>query len=314
MPARTTARGTRAYKDVTFQQLRSFGETARKGSLAAAAAALGLAHPTVWIQVHALEREYGVKLVEPGVRGCRLTEAGRLLAALSAPLIEGVGSLKQEFLAAHAGREIRLSLVTTPRVLVEDIPECLDAFQRRWPRVRLVLLEKTHGDMAAMVESGDADLALTGEPIPQDPSPRLGFEPAYPLERILVTPRDHPLARRRGVRPEDLRKYPFVNARESTQDPRLRAMLEQLGVFQTQPRRVEAFTSAVVRRYVKAGFGIGLTSRLASAKPDPGLHERSMSRYFGRLDVNLVWRRNALRGELVRSLLAAIREHITRTP
>ena len=60
-----TARSMRhPYKEVRLQQLRSFCETARLGSLAAAAQALGLAEPTVWEQVHALERQFAAKLVE----------------------------------------------------------------------------------------------------------------------------------------------------------------------------------------------------------------------------------------------------------
>ena len=55
MPAR---RG-RVYKDTTFQQLRSFYEAARLGSLSAAATSLGLAQPTVSQQIHALERRNG---------------------------------------------------------------------------------------------------------------------------------------------------------------------------------------------------------------------------------------------------------------
>src|SRR2546428_11145744 len=80
----TTRSGGRAYKEMTLQQLRSFCETARLGSFSAAAAALGLSHPTVWKQVHALEREFGAQLVKPFGRGCQLTEAGRVLAELAA--------------------------------------------------------------------------------------------------------------------------------------------------------------------------------------------------------------------------------------
>jgi hypothetical protein len=39
----------------------------------------------------------------------------------------------------------------------------------------------------------------------------LSLEPAYPLEVHLLTPKDHPLARRRVVRPQDLSHYPILN-------------------------------------------------------------------------------------------------------
>jgi molybdate transport repressor ModE-like protein len=75
-----------AYKEIQLQQLRSFCETARLGSLTAAANSLGLSQPTVWEQVHALERDLGVPLMERHSRGCRLTENGRRVAVLAAPL------------------------------------------------------------------------------------------------------------------------------------------------------------------------------------------------------------------------------------
>src|SRR5262245_34410414 len=87
----------RAYKEVQLQQLRSFCETARLGSLAAAAKALGIAQPTVWEQVHALEREFGTQLIESHRRGCRLTDAGRLLVELAVPVVAGAESLKKNF-------------------------------------------------------------------------------------------------------------------------------------------------------------------------------------------------------------------------
>ena len=76
---------SRVYKDTTAQQLRSFHETARLGSFSAAAKSLGLANPTVWQQVRALELDFGEPLLEPRGRGCHLTEAGRLLADLIGP-------------------------------------------------------------------------------------------------------------------------------------------------------------------------------------------------------------------------------------
>src|SRR5688500_15086849 len=103
----------RSYKEVTFQQLRSFHETARLGSLSAAAASLGLAQPTVWAQVHALERLFGVPLMETHGRGCRLTEAGRLLAGLASPAVEDIASLSRRFQEAQAQTATRLRFATT---------------------------------------------------------------------------------------------------------------------------------------------------------------------------------------------------------
>lgn len=90
-----------AYKEVTLRQFRSFCETARLGSLTAAARTLRLAHPTVWKQVHALEEHFGVRLVEPHVRGCRLTDEGRVLAELAGPLVNARDSFRDPAINAR---------------------------------------------------------------------------------------------------------------------------------------------------------------------------------------------------------------------
>src|SRR5262245_17516688 len=112
---------TRAYKDSTAQQLRSFCETARLGSIAAAAAHLGLGTPTVWHQVRALEREFGEPLIERHGRGSRLTEAGKLLADLTSPLVAGLATVKQRYQEARARKISRVTVATTPRILFEHL-------------------------------------------------------------------------------------------------------------------------------------------------------------------------------------------------
>src|SRR5207302_2008484 len=111
----------------------------------AAAARLGLAQPTVWNQVHALERRLGVVLVEPYPRGCRPTAAGRTLAELAIPLVAGFASLEEAFRADRTEVQPRLVVASSPRITVEDLPECVAEYERRCPRVRLTIVEM-HND------------------------------------------------------------------------------------------------------------------------------------------------------------------------
>ena len=65
-----------------------------------------------------------------------------------------------------------------------------------------------------MVAAMLADLGLAA--IAADPDHTwLLYEPCYELEIILVTPRDHPLARKRRVRVNDLADFPLVNSPSS---------------------------------------------------------------------------------------------------
>ena len=91
--------------------------------------------------VHALERQFGDQLVEPFGRGSGLTEAGKLLAELIGPAVLSISSLKQAYHEARGRLRPRLTVAVTPRVLIEDLPECVRAFTERYPRVHLTIRE-----------------------------------------------------------------------------------------------------------------------------------------------------------------------------
>ncbi len=303
-----------AYKQVRFEQLRSFCETARLGSFTAAAAALGLAHPTVWEQVHALERSLSAVLIEPHGRGCRLTADGLLLAELAAPMVTGLGRLFRDFDEQRGQVHTRLVVATMPRVLVEDLPQSIVEFKNRLPQVELSFLELLNEQVPPAIEAGEADLGLTAEWQTDPPSPWLVFEPAYELDLFLVTPKDHPLARRRTIRPQDLLKYPLVNSPKIKSTRVVMATLEKLGLPTTWRHSVEVSYTSCIRRCVEIGLGIGVVSGLPFHPPQPNLHERSISRQFGRITMNFVYRKGTSAGRGFNDLMATIKRLLNRRP
>jgi DNA-binding transcriptional LysR family regulator len=80
-----------------------------------------------------------------------------------------------------------------------------------------------------------------------------------------------------------------------------------VGVFGAPSRRIEATNTMAIRRYVEMGLGIGLIVGVAArARSSPGLHERSMSDHFGRVAINLVWRKGASAQGAVRTFANTI--------
>jgi molybdate transport repressor ModE-like protein len=296
-----------AYKQVTFQQIRSLCESLRLGSFSAAAESLGISHPTVLGQVHALERLLGATLVETHARGCRPTAEGMRLAEMAAPLVAGIDSLEAAFQQTRSHEEIRLVVGATARTLVDDLPDCIIEFTRRWPNIRLTLEEMKVEDVPRAVETGQVDLGLAHTGSASPGNAWVAFEPAYELDVILITPKDHPLARRRRVTTSDLSAYPLVNARPGLLDPRIGISLEMAGAFNTGPRRVEASFAAGVRRYVELGFGIGLVARHPRHERSSRVHERSMSREFGTLKMYLVWKNRTIHPRHVRDFADLIK-------
>ncbi len=283
-----------AYKEITLPQIRCFCDAIRLGSFKAAAKSLGLSHPTVLSQVHALEHHLGAKLVETHARGCRPTADGRLLAVMVAPLVAGFNSLEHTFQEVRGKEVQRLIVATTPRILVDDLPECVVEFSKNWPNVHVRSEEMRMEEIPEAVEAGKVDLGLTTTSSPTPGNAWIAFEPAYELEVVLVTPKDHPLARQRTIRASDLAAYPLVNAPRESSTPPVSITLKMLNVFQAelppggsgQRGGHPALRRARLRRRSHL--------RVPSHHADPKFHERSLSRELGRVKVHLVWRKGSL--------------------
>jgi DNA-binding transcriptional LysR family regulator len=312
---------TRAYRDSTAQQLRSFWETARLGTFSAAAAHLGLVNQTVWQQVRSLERDIGEPLLVRHGRTCRLTEAGQALAKLAGPVVENLAALKQRFQELRGQREARLVVATTPRILGEDLPECVVQFRRRHPDVILTLREMSDEKVLEAIEENEAELGI-GVNRSRDLSgnlwkgnPWLEFEALYEMAVFLVTRRDHPLARRQRIRIADLARFQLVNAApDGLPDLVTMAVLEKAGLFPTQPPVIEAVFAFSIRRYTALGLGYGLVPAPLTRVPDPDLHERDMSKHFGRLPVCRLSRKGVPLSPQARAFTEIVRELLHHNP
>lgn len=302
MPARIAK--SPAYKDLTLGQLRSFCETARRGSLTAAASALGLSHPTVWKQVHALETAFGRQLVVPHVRGCRLTPAGETLLQLAAPNVFDLDSLKQRLDEALQVIDVQINVVAPARLLSEDVAPCLPDYFAKYPQIRLTLSDVRNTEVEDAVESGRADFGFAT--MSSRASPLLDFEPWYELDVSLLMPRNHPLAKRRTVRIADLRKYPLLNSRQTLPDPAVHAAVDRAGLFDAGPRQAEARNASTLRTLVEQGLGVALVIG-KPGRHSARIHERVMSREFGRSRIYLVRRRGVHHHPAVTNLAERIR-------
>lgn len=319
------------YKETTLQQLRSFYETGRLGSLAAAAKVLELSNPTVWEQVHALERELNQTLVETNSRGTWLTPAGERLFALISPIVQQVNGIKQRFEEAIGNLPASLRVAATPRTAAEDLPFSVAAFRKQYPEVTFRLYELGERELVTALANGEIDIAFCQ----QDSSTPLHtvggiealveFSPCYPVRPMLVTPPGHPLLTKKKLKLEDLEKYPMVNSYRETVTPpnRTRVLSDRPSTEWLQPRRtwsaelapslqseVSCMFSYTIRQYVKLGFGIGLTPFAGPLEPDPGLAYRDLSELLGQNQINVFRRAGTVATDYERAFIATVRSQL----
>src|SRR5438874_8478433 len=101
-------------------RLRLLVELGRRGSISAAADACGMAQPSATKHLKTLEAAVGDKLVERNGRSSQLTEAGQVVAAHAARVLDTLQAMQEDLQALHDAERGTLTLAasTTPGAYV----------------------------------------------------------------------------------------------------------------------------------------------------------------------------------------------------
>jgi len=167
--------------------MRTFCTVAEKGSMAAAARALGLANASVAEQIRSLEQELGTALTLRRGQTVALTDAGQAVLdtmrnivarAEDLPLIAQAGALR--------GR-LRVGSIST--ALTALIPDTLRRLALRHPEIDLKVVPGTSMGLLAMLEAEEIDCALCVKP-PFSLPKSLSWHPVRAEPLVLVAPDD----------------------------------------------------------------------------------------------------------------------------
>jgi DNA-binding transcriptional LysR family regulator len=246
---------------MTPNQLRTFLEVARAGSVRGAADRLVVTQPAVSAAVAALEREVGSPLVERRGRGLVITPAGEALAVHAAQILglmdEALESAR-EAAAPEAGR-LRLAAVTTAGEHV--LPPVLRAFRARHPAVELALEVGNRRTVWERMRDREADVGVAGRP---PAGSGLVGEPFRRNDLVLVAPPDRRPLHRRPFDPHELvgdtwlLREPGSGTRENAEE-----WLSSVGM---SPPVLTIGSNGAIVRMVALGLGVTLISRDAVSR------------------------------------------------
>jgi DNA-binding transcriptional LysR family regulator len=257
-----------------LRRLRAFHAVARSGSFSIAARELGYTQSVVSHHVAALEREFGLTLVNRGTRPVSVTDAGdRLLRHTEAAL--GYITAAEDELRAVAGLESgTLKLGAFLSACNSFIPAALARFEAEHPEVEVRLAQLEEPDAQRSLRSGELDLAVVWrhwEPSGNGNRADDGLEAVFLVDDPYraVLPLDHALSHCRELCLADLCAEPFVAPPADGFLLPYRTMLERLCAgagFEPDIGHVVNDVT-VARALVAAGLGVALMPELALTPP-----------------------------------------------
>jgi molybdate transport repressor ModE-like protein len=243
-------------------RMRLLVEIDRRGSLSAAAQAVGIGQPSASQHLRVLEAAAGQRLVERNGRGSRLTEGGRVLAAHAAQALATLAAGEQE-LGALAGLQtgtIRLGASTAPGSYL--LPDTLGCFRRDYPDVDVEIEIAASGEIIRRLLAGRIELAIVGV---HKADQRIALEPFLADEIVGVAKTGLAETKDRTLQPAALTEHTLL-CREP--DSSSRGYVErELRAIGVRPGRVwELGSTEAVKRAAREGLGIAFLSGYAVAE------------------------------------------------
>ena len=277
---------------MTLKQLRILREIARQAhNLSNAAAVLHTSQPGVSRQVQLLERELGVELLSRRRnRITGLTEPGRaILAAAERALGEAdnIRLIAEDYSREEGGR---LTIATSHLHARYTLLTPIKVFALRHPGVHLYMRQADPDDILRLVAAGDADVGISTEVGPARPD--LVFLPGRDVERSLIMPLGHALARKTRVTLNDIAEFPLVGYNPAQRGGQI--ISETFRASGLEPKLVvSAIDSDIIKAYVAEGLGIAVIPTLAlDAEADRGLRVVDVTPLFPRSVMTVSLRRD----------------------
>ena len=270
-----------------LHRLRGFFAVAKYGGFTIAARRLGLSQPSISLQVKNLEQELGAQLFDRSSRRVTLTTDGEVLFDMARRLFETEDEIRAVFEGSARYQAARLTVSTNQSVAAHILPPLLEKYTTLFPHVEVNIHNMRTADILDSLAGRGTDLGI----ILIDPR-REGLEvrPILPYEMVLITPRDHPLSRRRRVTLDDLTGFPFISY---THDTETRQLIDQpfhANGLKTSVRMALGSTDLIIK-YVSLGYGISVIHNLnIDEATRENLHIRPLKRHFPRQHAYLISR------------------------
>ena len=294
---------------MTLTELRYIVAVARERHFGRAAEACFVSQPTLSVAIKKLEEELDVKLFERGSNEVSVTPLGEEIVRQAQTVIEQAAGIKE---IARRGKDpvsgpLRLGVIYTvgPYLLPDLVRQAIE----RIPRMPLLLQENFTVKLLDMLRTGELDAAIIAEPFPDA---GLATAPLYDEPFMVAVPRKHPLARRKRIPADELKKETMLllGTGHCFRDHVLEVCPEHAQFSSNSEgirKSFEGSSLETIKYMVASGMGLTVVPQLSvPAEPDKHVAYVPFSDPVPTRRVVLVWRRTFTRYEAIAALRNAI--------
>ncbi len=190
-----------------FKNIEAFLAVAENSSFTKAAEQLNCSQSTITMQIKELEKEVGTLLFDRVNKNVNLTSAGKIFLPYAQKTIFDTNTIMSQ-LSDSAAIEGELNIAVWQTLNMFVMPDILDKYMQRYPKVKLFLSEPDPGDIFELLAKNKIDFAyLADDPVIQSNIVQFSGKQE---ELCFVVSKNHPLTEKNSLLLKDLCTYSFL--------------------------------------------------------------------------------------------------------
>jgi LysR family transcriptional regulator, benzoate and cis,cis-muconate-responsive activator of ben and cat genes len=192
-----------------IEKLRLLLVIIEEGSLSRAAERLHISQSAVTRQIQLLEHDLGGRVLERASSGVRPTSGGHALARKARGLLADYDLVMAEARRMVRGESDRLRIGYVAAAVQEYLGPALVELRRRYPKLKVKMLDQTPGEIITALRGGEIDLGLTiagTNVLSRD----FYTQKLASLPSLVPLSLEHPLASQKQISISELKRESFV--------------------------------------------------------------------------------------------------------
>jgi DNA-binding transcriptional LysR family regulator len=285
--------------------LRYFLAIAREENITKAAQILHITQPTLSRQIQQLEEELHVQLFQRAKHHIILTEAGMRLKLRAQDLVDLADRTEREMQQKNEIISGEISIGVGETRNMEFLSGIMEKFQTIYPEVYFSIYTGIADDVMDRLEKGLLDFGILIEPV--DISRYQFIRMPYKDKWTVLMKKDHPLARKEVITPEDLVHEKLIMAGRRSVNNQLE---HWFGPYVDKLKQATFMNLSLFNKCVMVEKGIGLALGLDFSYIPEGLCMRPMEPAIENGSF-LVWKKQPLLSPALGRFTDEVRRSLT---
>lgn len=282
---------------MNLRDLKYIVEVAREKNFARASAKVFVSQPALSMQIKKLEETLGVEIFERDKQNFLITPVGVEIIKKAEIILqesEEIKMIAKNSKDPHKG-EIRIGAF--PTVASYFLPNFVKNIHKKFPHLKIFLIEAKSDELIAKLKNGELDLCLLAMPIADD---NLIGEKIFSEKFLLATPKGHPFSKKSKIQIKELKNQELMLLEDGhcLRDQALE-ICSMVKAFENQDFRATSLET--LRQMVANGTGITLIPEIAVRSDDKISYVKIFNAPFRTIGIH--YRKSSVQKNLIKEII-----------